>query len=69
MKKNENSKEIKFTDTNNPKRITFFNRFKRAIFNVETYGEFLLEKTMNGDLLITMGAGDILKVGETLLNH
>lgn len=45
MKKNENSKEIKFTDTNNPKRITFFNRFKRAIFNVETYGEFLLEKT------------------------
>lgn len=28
---------------------------------------FLLEKCMHGDLLITMGAGDILKVGEELL--
>lgn len=35
----------------------------------EEIEKFLLEKTMNGDLLITMGAGDILKVGETLLNH
>lgn len=31
--------------------------------------KFLLKKLMNGDLLITMGAGDILKVGENLLNH
>lgn len=31
--------------------------------------KFLLEKTINGDLLITMGAGDILKVGEMLLRH
>ena len=28
---------------------------------------FLLENCMNGDLLITMGAGDIVKVGEALL--
>lgn len=28
---------------------------------------FLLEKTTHGDLLITMGAGDIVKVGENLL--
>jgi len=28
---------------------------------------FLLQNCMNGDLLITMGAGDILKVGENLL--
>lgn len=44
MKKNE-SKEIKFTDTNESKKITFFTRIKRSIFNVEKYGEFLLEKT------------------------
>jgi UDP-N-acetylmuramate--alanine ligase len=28
---------------------------------------FLLEKCTNGDLLITMGAGDIVKIGESLL--
>lgn len=28
---------------------------------------FLLEKCINGDLLITMGAGDVLKIGENLL--
>lgn len=28
---------------------------------------FLLENCINGDLLITMGAGDVLKVGESLL--
>lgn len=31
--------------------------------------KFLLKKSMNGDLLITMGAGDILTVGESLLNQ
>lgn len=30
---------------------------------------FLLENCMNGDLLITMGAGDIVKVGETILGQ
>lgn len=30
---------------------------------------FLLKKCMNGDLLITMGAGDIVKVGEHLLGQ
>jgi len=28
---------------------------------------YLLENSINGDLLITMGAGDIVKVGESLL--
>lgn len=35
----------------------------------EEIEKFLLEKTINGDLLITMGAGDILKVGEKLLEQ
>ena len=30
---------------------------------------FLLENCMHGDLLITMGAGDIVKVGENLLGE
>ncbi|NBH14969.1 UDP-N-acetylmuramate--L-alanine ligase [Lachnospiraceae bacterium] len=30
---------------------------------------FLLKKCLNGDLLITMGAGDIVQVGEHLLGH
>ena len=30
---------------------------------------FILEKCINGDLLITMGAGDIVKVGENLLSR
>ena len=30
---------------------------------------FLLENCINGDLLITMGAGDIVKVGEKLLGQ
>ncbi|KAI4449832.1 UDP-N-acetylmuramate--L-alanine ligase [Eubacterium plexicaudatum ASF492] len=35
----------------------------------EEIEKFLLKKVMNGDLLITMGAGDIIKVGESLLNQ
>ncbi|MDE7313479.1 MAG: UDP-N-acetylmuramate--L-alanine ligase [Eubacterium sp.] len=35
----------------------------------EEIEKFLLKKVMNGDLLITMGAGDILKVGEDLLSQ
>lgn len=30
---------------------------------------FLQKKCMNGDLLITMGAGDVVKIGENLLMH
>ncbi len=30
---------------------------------------FLLEKCINGDLLITMGAGDIVKIGDSLLGN
>lgn len=30
---------------------------------------FLLQECMNGDLLITMGAGDVLKIGENLLGN
>ena len=29
--------------------------------------KFLSENCINGDLLITMGAGDVLKIGESLL--
>ncbi len=35
----------------------------------EEIEKFLLEKCVNGDLLITMGAGDIVKVGEKLLEQ
>lgn len=34
----------------------------------EEIEKFLLKKIMNGDLLITMGAGDVLKIGENLLS-
>ena len=30
---------------------------------------FLLEKCVHGDLLITMGAGDVVKIGEKLLGE
>ena len=30
---------------------------------------FLLEKCVHGDLLITMGAGDVVKIGENLLGQ
>ena len=30
---------------------------------------FLLKNCINGDLVITMGAGDVLKIGENLLEH
>ena len=30
---------------------------------------FLLEKCIPGDLLITMGAGDVVKIGENLLGQ
>ena len=33
----------------------------------EEIEKFLLENCINGDLLITMGAGDVLKIGENLL--
>lgn len=35
----------------------------------EEIEEFLLKKCMHGDLLITMGAGDVLKIGENLLSR
>lgn len=42
----------------------------REAFYFPTFDEienFLLENCINGDLLITMGAGDVLKIGENLL--
>ncbi len=30
---------------------------------------FLLENCINGDMLITMGAGDVMKIGENLLGR
>lgn len=35
----------------------------------EEIEKFLLKKCMHGDLLITMGAGDVLNIGENLLSH
>ena len=37
--------------------------------NFDEIEQFLSKKCMNGDLLITMGAGDIVNVGEDLLIH
>ena len=31
--------------------------------------KFLLENCINGDLLITMGAGNVVEIGESLLNQ
>ena len=33
----------------------------------EEIEKFLLKNCINGDLLITMGAGDVVKIGESLL--
>jgi UDP-N-acetylmuramate--alanine ligase len=33
----------------------------------EEIEQFLLKKCMNGDLLITMGAGNVVEIGEFLL--
>lgn len=44
----------------------------REVYYFPTFSEiekFLQKKCMNKDLLITMGAGDIVKVGENLLIH
>ncbi|MGN0329313.1 MAG: UDP-N-acetylmuramate--L-alanine ligase [Lachnospira sp.] len=35
----------------------------------EDIEKFLLKNCINGDLLITMGAGDVYKIGESLLKH
>ena len=48
--------EIKKTGTD----CTYFPTF-------DEIEKFLLKKCINGDLLITMGAGDIVKIGENLL--
>jgi UDP-N-acetylmuramate--alanine ligase len=42
----------------------------REVYYFKSFDEietFLLQNCMNGDLLITMGAGDIVTVGENLL--
>ena len=41
-----------------------------AVWYLPTFDEiekFILENCMQGDLLITMGAGDVVKIGEKLL--
>lgn len=37
--------------------------------NFDEIETFLLENCINGDMLITMGAGDVVKIGETLLGN
>ena len=39
------------------------------VFNFEEIEAFLLKNCSTGDLLITMGAGDVLKIGENLLQR
>ena len=42
----------------------------KECLHFDTFDEienYLLQNSINGDLLITMGAGDIVKVGENLL--
>ncbi len=43
---------------------------KKAVYfeNFETIQKFILENSAKGDIVITMGAGDIFKVGEGLVN-
>ena len=37
------------------------------VFTFEEIEDFLKKNCINGDLLITMGAGDVYKIGEDLL--
>ena len=44
----------------------------REVYYFETFEEiekFLLKKCINGDLLITVGAGDVVKIGEALVGR
>ena len=55
---------IDFNKTN----IVFILFFKYIIkIYIEKIENYLLQNAVNGDLLITMGAGDVVKVGENLL--
>ncbi len=50
-------------------KISFLGTDAYYLPSFEEIEKFLLEKCINGDLLITMGAGDIVKVGENLLSR
>ena len=52
----QNSSELEVTILSN-----------RFIDNFEDIEKYLLKNCINGDLLITMGAGDVYKIGEDLL--
>ena len=41
----------------------------KVFLSFEEIEKFLREKCINGDLLITMGAGNIVEIGENLLNN
>ena len=45
MKNTDNNEEMKKIKINNPPKKGFFKRIKNAIFKLENYGEFILEKT------------------------
>lgn len=45
MKNTDNNEEIKEIKINNSHKKSFFKRVKDAIFKLENYGEFILEKT------------------------
>ena len=51
------------------KRLPRWGRIPTYFPSFDAIETFLLENCVNGDLLITMGAGDIVKVGEKLLGQ
>ncbi len=55
------SRDIKEQLEKNGKQAYYFDDFKKI-------EEFLLKNCTNGDLLITMGAGDVVSIGESLLH-
>ena len=50
-------------------RIEALGTKARCFSTFDEIETFILEKCVQGDLLITMGAGDIVKVGENLLGQ
>lgn len=60
--KSINSKILAEEIEKNGVKVVYFNSFNKI-------AKFLIENTKEGDVVITMGAGDIYKVGENLLKN
>ena len=47
-------------------------KFGKKVYHFSSFGEiedFCLENCSTGDMLITMGAGDVVKIADELLGH